>query len=402
MTASTRSPSTQTTRVILVRHGRSTFNDMGRYQGSSNQSVLTEKGKATARLVGQYLAQHCQGSPIDVIYASPLQRVQQTAAEICKQISQPPPIEVSQDLKEISLSLWEGRTYADVREKFANDYHRWQRQPQDFELPIDGEQGVRKGELNAARNRVAVATETYFPVRDLYRDAQQFWTKTLPRHQGKTLLIVSHSGTIHALISTALGIGPSAHHSLQQSNCGISELTFTGHSVDRSVNRSVQTSQVQIRQINQTTVIGETLPKLKISKKGLRLLLLAGDRITPTNSKSITQRLATLPIDFYLSADDAKQSFHGHLPQLSKALWLSAQKSDFLEDWQHHLCQSRQPVEPLITGLAIAPARSIQKLIIQTLGQRAEECDRIAIRPGQLSIIHYPYTHRPVVQAINY
>ena len=118
MTASTRSPSTQTTRVILVRHGRSTFNDMGRYQGSSNQSVLTQKGKATARLVGQYLAQHCQGSPIDVIYASPLQRVQQTAAEICKQISQSPPIEVSQDLKEISLSLWEGRTYADVRETF--------------------------------------------------------------------------------------------------------------------------------------------------------------------------------------------------------------------------------------------------------------------------------------------
>ncbi|MEM6321553.1 MAG: histidine phosphatase family protein, partial [Bacteroidota bacterium] len=32
------------TRVILLRHGRSTLNDQGRYQGSSDNSELTAAG----------------------------------------------------------------------------------------------------------------------------------------------------------------------------------------------------------------------------------------------------------------------------------------------------------------------------------------------------------------------
>ena len=42
----------QETRVILVRHGQSSFNAEGRYQGSSDESVLTEFGRQTARQTG--------------------------------------------------------------------------------------------------------------------------------------------------------------------------------------------------------------------------------------------------------------------------------------------------------------------------------------------------------------
>lgn len=35
-------------RVVLVRHGQSTWNEEGRIQGSSNFSVLTKKGEAQA------------------------------------------------------------------------------------------------------------------------------------------------------------------------------------------------------------------------------------------------------------------------------------------------------------------------------------------------------------------
>jgi hypothetical protein len=68
------------TRVILVRHGRSTYNEAGRYQGSSDDAVLTQKGKETAQLVGQML----NGMAIDAIYTSPLRRVQETIGEILK------------------------------------------------------------------------------------------------------------------------------------------------------------------------------------------------------------------------------------------------------------------------------------------------------------------------------
>ncbi|MCG8364443.1 MAG: histidine phosphatase family protein, partial [Pseudanabaenales cyanobacterium] len=55
------------TRVILVRHGRSTFNQQGRYQGSSDEAVLIEKGRLDAGRVGDAL----KGIHIDAVYASP-------------------------------------------------------------------------------------------------------------------------------------------------------------------------------------------------------------------------------------------------------------------------------------------------------------------------------------------
>lgn len=43
-------------RVVLVRHGQSTWNEEGRIQGSSNFSVLTQKGEAQAETSRQMLA----------------------------------------------------------------------------------------------------------------------------------------------------------------------------------------------------------------------------------------------------------------------------------------------------------------------------------------------------------
>jgi probable phosphoglycerate mutase len=40
--------STPSTKIILVRHARTTYNEQGRYQGSSDDSVLTEKGHQDA------------------------------------------------------------------------------------------------------------------------------------------------------------------------------------------------------------------------------------------------------------------------------------------------------------------------------------------------------------------
>lgn len=41
-------PLTAAKRVILVRHGQSTWNEEGRIQGSSDFSVLTQKGESQA------------------------------------------------------------------------------------------------------------------------------------------------------------------------------------------------------------------------------------------------------------------------------------------------------------------------------------------------------------------
>lgn len=52
-------------RVVLVRHGQSTWNEEGRIQGSSNFSVLTKKGEAQAQTSRQMLI----GDTFDVCFA---------------------------------------------------------------------------------------------------------------------------------------------------------------------------------------------------------------------------------------------------------------------------------------------------------------------------------------------
>lgn len=58
----------QGTRVILLRHGQSTYNALGLYQGSSDESVLTEVGRSDARKTGNFL----KGLAFDAIYSSSL------------------------------------------------------------------------------------------------------------------------------------------------------------------------------------------------------------------------------------------------------------------------------------------------------------------------------------------
>ena len=353
-------------RVVLVRHGRSSFNDQGRYQGSSDEAVLTPKGIETARQVGEYL----RHSVIDAVYTSPLLRAKQTTEEILKAMAdkRPKPINVSHELREIDLSVWEGLTYDYVRQHYRDSYECWQQQPHKFKL---------------------LANNSYhFPVKDLYQRAEKFWSCSLSRYAGKTVLVVSHGGTNHALISTALGFSPEHHHSLQQSNCGISVLEFSDHGT-------------QLTELNQTTSISEVLPKLKAGKTGLRLLLLSEEPLNHSLCRQLAPRLMGIKLDFCLAAVAGQRWLPTLLQQHPKTERFSAEKADFLETWQQILTESVEPRQGLMTGLAIAPIHSIQSLLLNTLGDCQQNNVKIAIKPGQLSVIHYPHNHRPVIQAIN-
>ncbi|KAK2643555.1 hypothetical protein Ddye_025318 [Dipteronia dyeriana] len=62
-------------RVVLVRHGQSTWNEEGRIQGSSNFSVLTKKGESQAETSRQMLID----DTFDICFSSPLTRSKRTA-----------------------------------------------------------------------------------------------------------------------------------------------------------------------------------------------------------------------------------------------------------------------------------------------------------------------------------
>ncbi|MEL6160418.1 MAG: histidine phosphatase family protein [Cyanobacteria bacterium J06554_11] len=411
--------SSQKTRVILVRHGRSTFNQQGRYQGSSDDSVLTSLGLRTAHQLGQALRHRA----IDIVYTSPLRRVQQTARALIQTMSpgNPPPMVLSPQLREISLCGWEGLSYQQVRQQFAAEYDCWQRHPEAFELPVQPDTSAKnistKNTLakNISEQKgIALATERYFPVRDLYQRSQLFWQSFLTRHAGHNCLIVSHSGTTHALISTALGLQPKFHHSLQQSNCAVSELTFEETASSRSV---------QLHQLNHTEPLGETLPKVKTEKTGLRLILLPSEGLMPQHCQRIAQRLKEAPIDLCLTTSHAQAMAGKLLKHHPRALQLTTENAHFLQVWQQQLSRASGPKDGMITGLAITPTADIQTLIAQSIVNSAYSNSahssnlgngtdpalspagylptRLALRPGRLNVVHYPANHRPVIQTIN-
>ena len=95
-------------RILLVRHGDTDWNQAGRIQGQVDTS-LSEKGLAQARALAGRLAQ----VPIDVAYASDLNRAAETAQEIL--IGRAVTLGLAPELREFSYGAWEGLTYRDVQ-----------------------------------------------------------------------------------------------------------------------------------------------------------------------------------------------------------------------------------------------------------------------------------------------
>lgn len=243
---STNGGGTLTTRVILVRHGESSFNVERRVQGYSDVSTLTTAGQDMAHQVGEALSELV----FDSVYSSPLQRAKDTADIILSHLNHPlpNPFRTLDGLKEINMVLWEQLLFSEVAEKYPDEYANWQFAPHKLKMAIPMEKGD---------------TQDYFPVLQLFQRAKQFWQEFLPQHENQTVLLVAHSGINRALISTAIGLGADRYQSVHQSNCGVSVLNFKGG----------WGQPVQMESLNQTSHLGEILPPPKKGTQGPRILL---------------------------------------------------------------------------------------------------------------------------------
>ncbi|KAJ9177979.1 hypothetical protein P3X46_009901 [Hevea brasiliensis] len=183
-------------RVVLVRHGQSTWNAEGRIQGSSNLSVLTQKGEAQAETSRQMLID----DSFDVCFSSPLIRSKRTAEIIWG--SRKEEIVTDSDLREIDLYSFQGLLKHEGKAKFGAAYRQWQVDAANFN--IDG----------------------HYPVRELWARARNCWNQILS-HDSRSVLVVAHNAVNQALVATAIGLGTKYFRILLQSNCGVSVLDFT-------------------------------------------------------------------------------------------------------------------------------------------------------------------------------
>ncbi|KAL3718250.1 hypothetical protein ACJRO7_003394 [Eucalyptus globulus] len=183
-------------RVVLVRHGQSTWNAEGRIQGSSDFAVLTKKGEAQAETSRLMLI----NDSFDVCFTSPLARSKRTA-EIIWGAREEDMISES-DLREIDLYSFQGLLKHEGKAKFGTAFRQWQVDAANF--CIDG----------------------HYPVRELWQRARDCWNKILA-HESRSVLVVAHNAVNQALVATAIGLGTEYFRILLQSNCGVSVLDFT-------------------------------------------------------------------------------------------------------------------------------------------------------------------------------
>jgi len=151
-------------RMLVVRHGESTWNAVRRWQGQADPP-LTERGENQARRGALAAPEH---GPFDGIVTSTLQRAHRTGELIATALALPV-LDADEGLSERSAGEWEGLTRVEIEERFPG-YLADGKRPDGYES--DG----------------SIVERSSRTLRRLAAD-----------HVARTLLVVSHGGIIHAL-----------------------------------------------------------------------------------------------------------------------------------------------------------------------------------------------------------
>lgn len=182
------------TTVLLVRHGQTPTT--GRVlPGRAKDLHLGDVGIAQAERAGERIAAL---GKVTAVYASPMERTQETAAPIAKATGCR--IRTRDGLNECDFGRWTGKKLADLRK--LPEWQTVQSYPSGFRFP----RGESFPEMQA-RMVGAIA--------DIVAD-----------HPGETVVAVSHADTIKAAVASAMGTHLDQFQRIVVSPCSISAIMY--------------------------------------------------------------------------------------------------------------------------------------------------------------------------------
>lgn len=159
------------TTLILVRHGESEANQLGRFAGHTDFD-LSQRGRQQAELTAQYIAENFQ---VDAAYASDLKRAFNTGVPAAKRMGLA--LVPDRRLREINAGVWEGKTFDEIAAQYSEDYSIW--------LSDLGRARCTQGER----------------VLELADRILRCLTELAQAHEGKTLALFTHATPIRAMLT---------------------------------------------------------------------------------------------------------------------------------------------------------------------------------------------------------
>jgi glucosyl-3-phosphoglycerate phosphatase len=157
------------TTLVLVRHGQTTWNRDGRFQGQADPGL-----DATGRRQARHAALRLSAAQPALIVSSDLRRAHQTAEHLARYCG----LDVHRDpaLREVDLGGWTGLTHAESARRFPHEYREW----------IAG-RDIRRGDGESPREAGVRSS-----------DAIRRWIRATPLDA--TLVVVSHGLVLRAAL----------------------------------------------------------------------------------------------------------------------------------------------------------------------------------------------------------
>ena len=183
------------TEILLIRHGETLWNQQGRMQGQ-HDSPLTPLGVHQARQLGRRL----KSVSFSALYSSDLGRAHQTAR--CVADATGHEIVADSGLRERSFGIFEGLTNSEIEKKHPELYVHFARRDPHFAMP-DGESAAQ------FRDRCVGTLE-----------------RIARRHEGETLVAVTHGLVLDALYRTACGMALDVARGFPLLNCSVNTFRF--------------------------------------------------------------------------------------------------------------------------------------------------------------------------------
>ncbi|HLJ69396.1 MAG TPA: histidine phosphatase family protein [Chloroflexota bacterium] len=215
------------TTLLVARHPETTWNVEERYQGRL-ESPLSERGRAQAALTAAHLAE----LGIAAIYASPLRRALELAVTVGATTGVP--VRTDERLTEIAQTPWEGLTRTEIEQCFPELFRTWRERPD-------------RVRFQYGESVQDVMLRTSSMLRELY-----------DRHDGDTVLLVTHSVAVQTIAAWSLNLELRYLHRVAASNASITTFrgtTAPGYLVSLNVTEHLADASVGASTIESLSVV---------------------------------------------------------------------------------------------------------------------------------------------------